>query len=339
MATIDKEAIKNEIVRYGIQNPMALQPAVLSKEITLNNFARPLAKVKGKWSFPSVFMTNVLQAFSDKWTAHGSIQFNNKVAKNFRLKVNYPVNPNDIYGSWAEELYEEEKKPNEMSISKYIVNMLGGKITSELQIASIKAKFDPAQVGNENPQLLKIMDGLNATIDEMVANTENPVYSIPIDAAVASDILQRVNTFERGLPENAPVPVIFCSTEDFYDYVEARENLPNDPIDYNSMYRRKTRYGRDLVALPGLTPGRLIAWVDGNLFRLYDRKDNPAQIDDVQIQDYLMKIFIQFTLGYDFAINQYVFVETNDALIELGLNNAKQNALYYPEESRLQEDE
>lgn len=337
--TINKEAIKNEIVRYGNQNPMALQPSVLSKEILLNKYAKPLAKVKGKWSFPSVFMTNILQAFSDKWTPYGKIQFANKVAKNFRLKVNFPINPNDIYGSWAEDLYEEEKTPDQMPISKYIVDMLAGKITSELAIATIVAKFDSAQVGSANPQLKKIMDGMNAVIDEMVADTENPVYMIPVDAGQDNDVVARVNQFERGLPENVPVSTIFCPLEDFYDYIEGREDMQNQPVDYNAGYRMKTKYGRNLVGVPGLKAGRLIAWVDGNLFRLYDRKDNPAQIDDVQVQDYLMKIFIQFTLGYDFAINQYVFVETNDAEKELGLNDDEQNALYYPNELKLESDE
>ncbi len=330
--TINVDAIKNEVIRYGNANPMALTPAVLSSEILLNQLAKPLSKVKGKWSFPSILMTNLLQAFSDKWTQFGSVQFANKVAKNFHLKVNFGINPYDIYGSWAEELYEEDKKPNEMPISKYIVNMIGGKITSELAIASIVSKFDATQVGSATPDLLKIMDGINEVAKNIVADVVNPAFLIPIDASLANDPVAKVNAFERGLP-NASVKAILVPLEVFFDYVEARETPANEVIDYNAGYRKKTKYGRDLIGVPGLT--KMMAWVDGNLFRLYDRKDNPAQIDDVQIQDYLMKIFIQFHLGYDFAVNQYVFVETSDATKKRGLNNAEQNKLYYPNELTL----
>ena len=333
MGNINVDAIKNEVIRYGNANPMALTPAVLSQNILLNQLAKPLAKVKGNWSFPSILMTNLLQAFSDTWTAYGSAQFANKTAKNYHLKVNLGINPYDVYGSWAEELYEEDKKPNEMPISKYIVNMINDKITSELATASIVSVYDPAQKGNANPDLTKIMNGLNAVVSGIVADTTNPAFLIPLDAALNSDPVAKVNTFERSLPQGNNVKAILVPLELFFDYIEARETPANEVIDYNAGYRRKTKYGRDLIGVPGLT--KMVAWVDGNLFRLYDRKDNPAQIDDVQVQDYLMKIFIQFHLGYDFAVNQYVFVETQDAQKKRGLNNANQNKLYYPNELNL----
>lgn len=330
---INVNAIKNEVIRYGTANPMALTPAVLSKEILLNQFAKPLSKVKGNWSFPSVLMTNLLQAFSDKWTPFGSVQFANKVAKNFHLKVNLQINPYDVYGTWAEDLYVEDKKPNEMPISKYIVDMISGKMTSELSNATIVAKFDPAQVGSANPDPTKVLDGLNEIVKGIAADATNPAFLVPVDAALANDPVARVNAFERGLPQNVSVSNILVPLDFFFDYVEARETPSNEVIDYNAGYRKKTKYGRNLIGVPGLT--RIVAWVDGNLFRLYDRKDNPAQIDDVQIQDYIMKIFIQFHLGYDFAINQYVFIETNDATKKRGLNNADQNKIYYPNDLKL----
>ena len=330
--TINATAIANEVIRYGNANPMALTPAVLSSDILLNQLAKPLAKVKGNWSFPSILMTNLLQAFSDTWTQYGKAQFVNKTAKNYHLKVNFGINPYDIYGSWAEELYEEDKKPNEMPISKYLVNMLGSKITSELAIASIVSVYDPAQVGSATPDLTKIMNGLNKTVSNIVADTTNPPFLIPLDVSLASDPVAKVNAFERALPTTS-VTDILVPLDLFFDYIEERETPANEVIDYNAGYRRKTKYGRNLIGVPGLT--KMIAWVDGNLFRLYDRKDNPAQIDDVQVQDYLMKIFIQFHLGYDFAINQYLFVETQDAGKVRGLNNSTQNKLFYPNELTL----
>jgi len=331
--SINVDAIKNEVIRYGNAKPTALNPAVLSKEILLNQFAKPLAKVKGQWSFPSILMTNLLQAFSDKWTDYGTAQFNNKVAKNYHLKVNFGVNPYDVYGTWEEELYEEDKTPAEMPISKYLVEMIGSKITSELAAATIISKYDATQVGSSSPDLRKIMNGIDEVVNGISTDTVNPGFLIPIDASLANAPGAKVNAFERALPQGVAVSQILVPLELFFDYVEERETPANEVVDYNAAYRKKTKYGRDLIGVPGLT--KMIAWVDGNLFRLYDRKDNPAQIDDVQVQDYVMKIFIQFHLGYDFAVNQYVFVETSDALKKRGLNDAEQNALYYPNELTL----
>lgn len=333
---INIDAIKNEIVRYGNRSAFDLQPAIMSKDILLNRYAKPLSKVKGVgWSFPSVFMGNVVQAFSDTWTEYGSLQFRNKVARNYHQKVNFPIKPYEIYGSWEEYLYEEDKKPQDMPISKYIINMIAEHITSDLVNTTITGQFDPAQIGSQTPDYTKTMNGLNTLITSMIANTTDPVFFIPVDAALMNDLPARLDAYEEGLPENAKVSTVFMSLGEFQQYVKQRENLQNQPIDYKDGYRTKSRYGRDIVGVPGMTPGRFVSWIDGNLFRLYDRKDNPAQIDDVQVLDYKVKVFIQWHLGYDWAVNEYVFVETQDAAKERGLNNPALNKLYYPNELSL----
>lgn len=336
MGNINIDAIKNEVVRYGDRSAFDLQPAILSSEILLNRYAKPLAKVKGNWSFPSVFLGSVVQAFSDKWTPFGEAQFRNKVLKNFHQKVNFPVNPYDIYGSWEEKLYEEDKKPADMPIAKYLTDMLAKRITAELANITITGVYDATNVGSTSPVASKSMNGLNKVVDLAVASTTDKVFYIPVDAALLNTLPARVDAFEKGLPQGANVPAIFMSLGEFQDYVMQRETPANEVIDYTKGYRVKSRFGRDIIGVPGLTPGRFLAWVDGNLFRLYDRKDNPAMIDDVQVQDYTMKVFIQWHLGYDFAVNQYLYVETHDADIERGLNDAAQNELYYPNEIGLE---
>lgn len=335
MPNINVQEIKNEIVRYGNANPMALQPAILSSNILLNQFAKPLGKVKGKWTIPYILFGNVVQAFSDKWTPYGEAQFAKKVVKDYHQKVNFPINPYDVYGSWIEDLYHEEKKPANMPISKYIVELVKKQIISDLDTLSITGLYDAAQVGSETPVYGKSMDGLNKVVDNMVADTANPVFFIPVDAALSANIVDRVTAYEKKLPSKGKISTIFISLEEFNDYVEQRETPANQYINFNDPQRGKTKYGRTIVGVPGLTPGRIVSFYDGNLFRLYDRKDNPATIDDVQVQDYMIKLFSQWHLGYDFAINQYCFVETNDASKKRGLNDTKQNKLFYPNQHGL----
>lgn len=327
---IDIQQIKNELVRYGNANPLELQAAILSDKILLNRYAKPLPKVKGEWHIPYVLMGNVVQAFSDRWTEQGKVQFGKKLLKNFHQKVNFPINPYDVYSSWVEDLYHEDKKPNEMPISKYIMDMLGSKVISDLDLISIIGEYDASQIGSSSPDFTKTMDGLNKVVDRAVADTQNPVFFIPVDASLSANIVDRVTKFEKGLPDKGKVSTIFISLEEFNNYVEQRETPANQYIDFNDPQRGKTKFGRTLVGVPGLKKGRIIAWYDGNLFRLYDRKDNPAKLDDVQVQDYNIKLFSQWHLGYDFAVNQYLFVETSDATKKRGLNNPAQQKLFYP---------
>ena len=98
-------------------------------------------------------MDNVVQAFSDTWTPYGKVSFGKKLLKNFQQKMNFPINPYKVYNSWVEELYEEEKKPNEMPISKYIMGLVQEKIISDLNVVSVIGKYDPAQVGEHYSRL------------------------------------------------------------------------------------------------------------------------------------------------------------------------------------------
>jgi len=329
---LDLEKISNEIVRYGKQNPLELQKTVLSSDIVVNKLnPTPLGNVKGKWTFPVLLTGHVVQAFSDKWTPFGRAQFETKVAKNYHQKLNFPVNPYDAYGTWIEDNYHEEKTPAEQPISKFIMEtVLPPLIINDLSILSVSGVYDPAQVGSPTPVFGKSMNGINKIISDMVADTVNPVFKIPTDAA--DNIVDRVTAFEMGLPENVKVDFIVVSMAEFKEYVSLRETPSDKYIDFNDPTRGKTKFGRTIIGIPGRTSGQITSWVAGNFCRMYDRKTNPAQIDMVQIQDYLLKIFSQWHLGYDWAINQYVFVETQNADDERGLNNAEWNALYYPGE-------
>lgn len=330
---INLDAIKNEVIRYGDANPTDLQRAVLSPEIVLNKLnPTPLGKVKGKWTFPSILIGHVVQNFSDKWTPYGMAQFVAKVAKNYHMKMNFPIFPYDVYGTWIEKMYEEDKKPNEMPISKYIMDtVLPPAIINDLSILSVNGVYDAAQVGSTTPTFGKAMNGINKIVTDMVANIVDPVFKIPTDAA--DNIVDRVTAFEMALPQHVKVDFIVVSLAEFQQYVSLRETPSDKYIDFNDPQKGKTKFGRTIIGIPGRTDGQILAWVSGNFFRLYDRKDNPATIDDVQVQDYMVKIFAQWHLGYDFAVNQYVFVETQDADDERGLNDATQNGLYFPGET------
>jgi len=329
---IDLTQIANEIVRYGNANPLALQGTVLAPSLVLNKLnPTALGKVKGKWTFPRIQVGHVVQAFSDKWTPFGTAQFAKKVARNFHQKLNFLISPYDVYGTWLEEMYHEEKNPAEMPFSKYLIETtLPPIVISDLNILSVKGVYDPAQVGSTTPVFGKSMDGINIIVDRMVANTADPVFKIPVAAGL--NVVDRVTAFENGLPEHANVDTIILSLSEFNDYVSKRETPSDKYIDFNDPQRGKTKFGRNIVGIPGLKPGRIIAWINGNFVRMYDRKDNPAKIDMVQVQDYDVKVFSQWHLGYDWAVNQFVFVETNNADDERGLNNADANGLYYPGE-------
>ncbi|MDO5510225.1 MAG: hypothetical protein Q4F57_05985 [Weeksellaceae bacterium] len=327
--TIDFEAIKNEIVRYGKANPLALERAILSPDIYINKFARPLGKVKGKWSLPSLFASHVVQIFDDNWNPYGDLIARVNEMQNFHQKVNFGLKPYVAYGTWLEDLYHEEKKPNEMPFSKYVIqNLVLPKITDDLNFLSVQGVYAPEEKNAENPRFGTSMNGLNTVIDNHVASGN--VFTIPVDAG--DNIVDQVTAFERQLPRGVRIKGIVLSSEDFDDYVAQRETPTDQFVNLKDPYRARTKYQREIFSVPGLTPGRIIAWVEGTFFRLYDRKESPARIDDVQVQDYEVKIFSQWHLGYDFGASEYLFVSSEDGDAVRGLGDEGLNEIIYPQD-------
>ena len=75
--------------------------------------------------------------------------------------------------------------------------------------------------------------------------------------------------------------------------------------------------------------------MENNFVELVDVVDNPAQFTDVQVDKRILNLLGEFSLGYDWAVNQYLYVHTSDGTKNLGLNDSVQNKLFYPNESKI----
>lgn len=72
----------------------------------------------------SDIITSVLQSFVPKWTPKGKATFTPLTIKNYKCKINVPITPADIMESVLGYLYDENLKPEEMPIVKYILYQL-----------------------------------------------------------------------------------------------------------------------------------------------------------------------------------------------------------------------
>lgn len=334
--TLKTDAIRNEVVRYLETQPKAFQSAVLSREIIINKLAKTITKVKGHYPAVQALMSHVVQIFdSKKFTPYGEITFLKKDLKNFHQKVDFVLDPAEILGSIYETMYEEATNPlQQKSISKLAIQMLRDKVIDDVNILSISGVYDASQAGSTTPVFGTSMNGLNKIHEIIAADTDNPVFSIPGDAITTANILDQVTEYEKQLPTlmKPKIKKIIMSLNDLETYQEAYEDrFGQNKFQDNAT---RTRLGkREIVGIPNLTPGTIISTVEGNFLRLIDEIDNPASITSVQVQDRILKVLGEFSLGYDYAINQLVFMHTADASKKRGLNNPEQNKLIYASEN------
>lgn len=329
--SVNIDQILEEVKRFAAQNPKILNSAVMSNEILLNKYAKLIPRIRGEFATVNSVMGHVVQQFSAQWTEMADVQFRGKQIKNYHQKVNFAFTPAQILGSWIQQKYDEGVELKDKEISRHVMTMLKAKIISDVNILSVKGVFNPATPTAFGAS----MDGLNRIHTLMLANTENPCFKIPTDAIAGdgSNILETVLEIEKGIPEQYKdgVKELKMSVTNAENYLLAYEDQFGKNTDYTGGKGLRTRLGKRLIVpVPNMSNDTIVTTIDGNFIRTTDVVENPATITDVQKQDYKIKVFGEFTLGYDYAVNELVIVNSSTAA-ERGLGDAELNKLYYPE--------
>ena len=333
------QEIRSDIASAINKNPEAFQAALSSQGIFLSKYAKRLTKIDGEYPSVVALIGHVVQAYySKKFTPFSDVTWKKKDLKTFRQKVDFTLDPAEILGTIYAGKFDEGKKTQDKTISKEIMAMVLGKVFSDLDYLSVNGVYDATKVGVDNPVFGFSMDGIEEILTNILADTSNPAYLIPGDAITANNIVDQVTKFEKNLPSLAKprVKYLFTSDQDLEEYQEAYDDRFGERPSFNSSDAVKTRFGkRELVGVPGLAKGTLYASIENNFVELVDVVDNPAQFTDVQVDKRVLNLLGEFSLGYDWAVNQYLYVHTSDGTKNLGLNDSVQNKLFYPNESKI----
>ena len=326
---INATQLKEELGAYSRTNNKEIRSMAYQKSVTAK-YMRLVASVKGRFPALQAISGHVVQGFTAVWSPLGITEFRVNELKNFRQKVNYPIKPDDIQASWLADLYSENKKPQDMPISQYIINdQLMKKVVADRELLLCKGKYDALRKN----EFGKSLDGIAEIIRQaMVPGNENPVFQVPLVAITSSNITDQVTDFEQAIPE----PLKDLLTRVFM----SKSNLEKYRIDYFKKYGDYPSYtenkgyrtilgDRELIGLPGLNGSDVIfSTPDENFLRLIDINDEPV-ITDIQAQDYDVKIFMEWWEGVQFHTNQMVVVGVVDGTVS-GLGTAELDEKYYP---------
>ncbi len=335
MATININDVVKEVNTYLAHNPTLIPAAINRAQNVLDLHTKPLTKIKGQFPQGHTLLSNVVQGFNSAgFNELGALQIEHKILKNYHQKVNFGLVPAEILSSYWAELYAENMKPEDMPISKYIIeNELLPKVIDNLATLAVKGVYDPARLDEFGFS----MDGIEQILTNLLA--QNPAtagdhtpYRIPVSALTDSNIVAQVTDFEKQLPSKtkSKVKKIFMSENNVERYILNYEDLfGQNKFQDNAL---KTRLGkREIIGIPGMDSDLIFGTTEDNFRRLIDVFDGAPAVTDVQKQDYKVKIFMEFWKGYDFLINQLVYV-SNYSNATLGLGSTVLNQKYYGED-------
>lgn len=332
MAGINIQLVAAELQRLVIQNKLATRADfALATSPTVDQYCRKVTKIKGTYQVLQSIMTHVVQGFKAEWQALGEFSVADKELRNYKQKVNFEFVPADVLSTALADWYEEGVTPTNQMIAKEIAKWILDKVGDDMELLSMIAEYDAL---NASGEFGKSLNGWNKIIALAMANTAHPVYKIPMDVITDMNVYDQFLVFERGLPKilKNKITKIFVSENNAERYsIKYQDKFLNSPNFKDTDKMRSPLGKREIVGLSNLGDNVIFATVDGNMLNLIDVIDNPTNFTDVQVADYKVKMFLEFSKGYDFLVNEAVCV--GDFVGEvLGLGDEDKMALYFPHE-------
>jgi hypothetical protein len=299
------DQIKTELGNYFRVNSKEVR-AMVYQAPQLASYTRPITKVKGK--FPAIHSVtgHVVQGFAAVWNEIGETKLRVNELVNFHQKVNFPIVPSELEGSWLAELDQLDLKVEQRPISQYIMEQeLKPRVLADIEDLSGNGVYDANDISTYG----KSMNGLKKILADGVANADNSMYKIPLAAITPTNIVAQVEIFEDLIPLTVRkfINKIFMSTKNRDRYMKNYRDSFGRNFDYTKNQAVMTYTGmREIVGLDCLNGSDVIfATPDSNFLQLKDLVEPPT-VTDIQVLDYKVKVFMEFWLGYGFWMNQLV---------------------------------
>lgn len=311
--TIDVADLKQELGAYSSQgNNLDMlnelyQSFTTSKELEWKRAVTEYKAVSAK------SLSNVVQQFKKEWNAKGGGKFTLLTVKNYRHKVDFPIDPVDVGESWLFHLYDESKTPDQMPITRYIVShILMPQIGEDLELVMTgKAKYVEG-----SDETSATMNGIETQLAEALASGgtgiqffKNATNLLEGDDDAVLDAIDDFVASVAPLYRNKQMPV-YLSADLYLKYKRAYKNkwgagsgtentqFGSDRVDFSNFY---------LKVLDCLTGSPIFFSTPRGNFVGLKHKNPPQFITDIQRHDREVRFYLEFWYGVGFLIGEAVF--------------------------------
>lgn len=162
-STIDTSELKAEFGKYINSEKLEIFKSLLGHTES-TNYMSTVVTDKTEIRAQKAHITSVLQQFVPKWTPKGKAKFTPLTIKNYKCKMNVSIIPSDIMEDILGYLYDENLRPQDMPVVKYILyQLVFPKLDEEREIALAIGEYkevEPDENGNFKASgANEVMDG------------------------------------------------------------------------------------------------------------------------------------------------------------------------------------
>ena len=313
--TIDTTELQKEFGKYVSSERMQIMKDLVGTTESIR-YMSTIVTDKTEVRATQAAITSVLQQFVPKWTPKGKSTFTPLTIKNFKCKINVPITPSDIMEDVLGYLYDENLKPEDMPIVRYIIyQMIIPKLAEERERALAVGVFKESEAtddGDAASDALDCMDGYVTQLKALKA-AENDKVTWLLDGEALSDYGETfLDQIDKAVDQVKPI----YRNKTMYVHAD-----PDLVIKYSRAYREKYPWLKNqdgdkvkidftnftFAPLEGMRgTGVFFITPKENFKHLMSRDPQRARIF-IQALNYDVKIFAEWWEGCGFWLAEAIF--------------------------------
>lgn len=316
--TIEVADIQNELGPYMSQGNNLDVLHELYQGFTTSKYLTWKRAVTEYVAVLSESVDHVVQQFKAAWSPKGGAKFRPLTIRNYRHKVDYSIDPSDVGESWLFHLYDESLTPDQMPITRYIIDqVLLPKIAEDMELVMTgKAK---RVEGSDKTE--ETMNGIETQLVEAKKNLDKGINFFKTDknllAATDAEVVEVIDDFVASIAplyKSMKMP-IFLSADVYLKYKRGykakwgagsgteKADFGQDRVDFSNCF---------LQVLDCLHGSPIVFSTPSQNFIGLQHKNPPQFITDIQKHDREVHILMEFWYGIGFLIGEAVFAIVPD---------------------------
>lgn len=204
--TIDTQELRKEFGKYVSSERIEIIQGLMGKTES-TQYMSTIMTDKTEIRAQQAAIDSVLQQFTPNWTPKGKAKFTPLTIKNFKCKLNVAIVPSDIMEDILGYLYDEDLKPEDMPIVKYIIQQLiFPKLDEEREVALAVGEFKEttaAKDGDDATDANEVMDGYITQLRKYKKDVNIPITWLL--NGVALDDAKLVTQIEQAVDQVKPL--------------------------------------------------------------------------------------------------------------------------------------
>lgn len=187
--TIDTTELQNEFGKYVSSERLEILKDLVGTTDSIK-YMSTIVTDKTEVRASQAAITSVLQQFVPKWTPKGNSTFTPLTITNRKCKINVPITPSDIMEDVLGYLYDENLKPEDMPIVRYILyQLILPKLDEEREKVLAVGVYKEHTASNDGDAASDAMDCMDGYVTQLKAlkTANNRKVTWLLDGTALSD--------------------------------------------------------------------------------------------------------------------------------------------------------